>query len=155
MYKAISYTVRFRQSKTALFDWAFFRLDSSGPSSYRQSSRFYSFCTLPRGGWCEGVLLYGSRKSVGSSGFRAFFASNACLARDEPSSWRWAQPKAAKATFVALHSAESRQSYRVGVAVVGQMILIPRGAAINCMIHAAGGRSQGWATLTCSEKQQQ
>ena len=25
--------------------------------------------------------------------------------------WRWAQPKAAKATFVALHSAESRQSY--------------------------------------------
>ena len=42
-------------------------LDFSGPSSYRQSSRFhffyrqsgrfYSFCALPRGGWCEGVLL--------------------------------------------------------------------------------------------------
>ena len=29
-----------RQSKTALFDWTFFRLDSPGPSSYRRSSRF-------------------------------------------------------------------------------------------------------------------
>ena len=37
---AISYTVGFRQSKTALFDWTFFRLDSSGPSSYRQSSSY-------------------------------------------------------------------------------------------------------------------
>ena len=35
--KAISYTVVFRQSKTALFDWTFFRLDSSAPF-YRQSS---------------------------------------------------------------------------------------------------------------------
>ena len=41
-------------------------LDFSG-SSFCQSSRFYSFCALPRGGWCEGVLLYGSRKSVGFS----------------------------------------------------------------------------------------
>ena len=45
-------------SKTALFDRTFFRLDSSGPSSYRQSSRCYSLCSLPRGGWCEGVILY-------------------------------------------------------------------------------------------------
>ena len=36
--QAISYAVGFRQSKTALFDWTFFRLNSSGPSSYRQSS---------------------------------------------------------------------------------------------------------------------
>ena len=36
--KAISYAVGFRQSKTALFDWTFFRLDSSGPSSYHQST---------------------------------------------------------------------------------------------------------------------
>ena len=35
-----------------------------------------------------GVLLYGSRKSVGSSVLRAFTASNACFARDEPSSRR-------------------------------------------------------------------
>ena len=41
-FKAISFTVGFLQSKTALFDWIFFRLESSGPSSYRQSSRFYS-----------------------------------------------------------------------------------------------------------------
>ena len=51
-------------------------------------SRFYSFRALPSGGWCEGVLLYGSRKSVDSSVLRTFFASNACLARDEPSSKR-------------------------------------------------------------------
>ena len=44
--------------KKALFDWTFFRLESSGPS-YRQSGRFYSFCALPRGGWCEEVLLFG------------------------------------------------------------------------------------------------
>ena len=45
--EAISYAVGFRQSKTALLDWTFFQLDSSGPSSYHQSSRFYSFCALP------------------------------------------------------------------------------------------------------------
>ena len=38
MQAAISYAVGFRQSKTALFDWTFFRLDSPGPSSYRQSN---------------------------------------------------------------------------------------------------------------------
>ena len=55
--EAISYTAGFRQSKTAHFDWTFFRLDSSGPS-YRQSSRFFSFRALPRACWCEGILLY-------------------------------------------------------------------------------------------------
>ena len=86
------------------------------PITYRQSSRFYSYCAFPRGGWCVGVLLYGSRKSVGSSVLRAFFASNACFARDEPSpkrvggiglsrkppklrSWRGTQPRAATATY--------------------------------------------------------
>ena len=48
--------------KTALstgFFWSFF-LTSVEPISYsyRQSSRLYSFGALPRGGWCEGVLLY-------------------------------------------------------------------------------------------------
>ena len=110
-----------------------FRLDSSGPSSYRQSNRFHSVCALPRGGWCEGVLLYGSRQSVGSSVLRAFFASNACFTRDEPSSkrvvgdglsrkplklrlGRCAQPRAAKAT--------------PGVAVVGKMASITRATAV-------------------------
>ena len=110
-----------------------FRLDSSGPSSYRQSSRFYSFCVLTRGCWCQGVLLYGSRKSFGSSVLRALFASNACFTRDEPSSkqiggvglsrkpsmlrsWRCTQPRAAKAT--------------AGVAVVGEMASITRATAV-------------------------
>ena len=112
-YEPISYTVGFRRSKTALFDCFFFRLDSSEPSS-RQSSRFYSFCALPRGGWCEGVLLYGTRKSVGSSVLRAFFASNACFTRDELSSKRVGgvglsrKPPKLRSFW---HSAESRQSY--------------------------------------------
>ena len=127
------YTVGFRQSNTALFAWTFFGLDSSGPSSYRQSSRFHSFCALPRGGRCEGVLLHGTRKSVGSSVLRAFFASNACFTRDEPSSkrvggvglsrkppklrlWRCTRPRAAIAT--------------AGVAVVGKMASITRAIAV-------------------------
>ena len=82
---------------------------------------------------CVGVLLYGSRKSFGSSVLRAFSASNACFACDEPlskriggvglsrklprlRSWRCTQPRAAKAT--------------AGVAVTGNMTLIPRAAAI-------------------------
>ena len=48
--------------KNVVFDWTFFQLDSSGPSSYRQSSRFFFlfflFCARPRGGRCEGALLY-------------------------------------------------------------------------------------------------
>ena len=143
--EAISYTVGFRQSTTALFDLNFFRLDSSGPSSYRQSSRFYSSCALlPRGDWCEGVLLYGSRKSVGSFVLRALFASNACFARDELSSkqvggvglsrkppklrsWRCTQPRAPKAT--------------AGVAVVGKTASVTHALLPSCVIHTAGERS--------------
>ena len=84
----------------------FFRLDSYG-SSYRTSRRFYSFCALPRGGWCEGVLLYGSRKSAGSSVLRAFLASNACSRSTN------LRPSG----LVALGLAESRQSYVRGVAL--------------------------------------
>ena len=51
-------------------------------------SRVDLIIDLPRGGWCEGVLLYGARKSVGSCVLRAFFASNACFTRDEASSKR-------------------------------------------------------------------
>ena len=77
---------------------------------------------------------YGSRKSVGSSVLQAFFASNACLARDEPSSRRvggvglsrkpqtqrskrCAQPRAAKARAA-------------GVAAVGEMASITRATAV-------------------------
>ena len=77
--------------------------------------------------------MYGSRKSIGSSVLRAFFASNACFTRDAPSSkrvggvglsrkppklrsWRCTQPRAAKAT--------------AGLAVVGKMASITRATAV-------------------------
>ena len=83
---AISYTVGFRQSKTDLFDWPLFRPDSSGPS-YRQSSRYYIFCDLLRGGWCEGVLLlYGSRNRLAALCFA--FSPRAMAQRTlVPASW--------------------------------------------------------------------
>ena len=113
----------------ALFDWTFSRLDSSGPSYYRQSSRFYSFCALPKGGWCEGVLLYSRRNRLAD----LCFALPPRAMADEPSSqrvggfglsrkplklrsWSCTQPRAAKAT--------------AGAAVVGSMGSIPRAAAV-------------------------
>ena len=77
--------------------------------------------------------MYGGPKSAGSSVLHAFFASNACFARDEASSnrvggvglslkppklrsWRCTQPRAAKAT--------------AGVAVVGKMASITHAAAV-------------------------
>ena len=139
-----------------LFRRICFRPDFSG-SSYRQSSRFYSFCVICGSGWCEEVLLYDTRKSVGSS---VFFSSDAYLTRNEPSSkqvggielgpkprelrsWRCTKPRAAKARTAR-------------VAVVGEMSSLPRTAAIfHRMIHVADGRVQECATLTCGEKQQQ
>ena len=56
--KANSYTVRFRQPKTAFSDWTFFLFDPFRPPSYRQSSRFHSYFAISGGGGCEGVLLY-------------------------------------------------------------------------------------------------
>ena len=134
--KAISYTVGFRQLKTALLDWTFLRLDSSGPSSYRQSSRFYSFCVLPRGCWCEGVLLcccMAVENRLAALRFarypRATRASRATNPRPgalvalhispKPPNlrlWRCTQPRAAKAT--------------AGVAAVGKMASIPRAAVV-------------------------
>ena len=95
----------------------FFRLDSCGPS-YRQSSRFYSFCALPRGAWCEGILRYGSRKWVGSS------VCASCVFREQrvlrarrtlvPADW-WLSTNPRPSGLVALGLAESRQSYVRGV----------------------------------------
>ena len=127
---AISYTVGSPQSKTALFNWIFFRLESSGPSSYRQSNRFDSFCALSRGGWCAGVLLYRSRNRLAALCFSRFLREQRL---DEPSSqqvggygisrkpikqrsWSCTQPRAAKAA--------------AGAAVVGSMGSIPRAAAV-------------------------
>ena len=118
-----------------VFDWIFFQLDSSGPS-YRQSSRFHTFCALPRRGWCEG---YSSRKSVGSSvlrsrvdficfvlfldagGVRDTAVENRlaalCFARSSRAmrASRVTTPRPSR--LVALGSAERRQSYVRGVAL--------------------------------------
>ena len=113
--KAISYTVGFRQSKTALFDWTFFRPDSSGPSSYRQSRVDFIVFVLfleavgVREYFCMAVenrlaVLCFARSS------RATRAS--CATNLRPRGLvALGSTEAAKATFVALHSAESRQSY--------------------------------------------
>ena len=105
-----------------------FRLESSGPSSYRQSSRFYSFCALHRDGWCEG-------KSVAARCFAAFSASNGStnprpkrvggfrlggfelsLKPPQLRLWSCTQPRAAKAT--------------AGAAVVGSTGSTPRAVAV-------------------------
>ena len=94
---------RIRESKRAflirdLFDWIL-----QGLLVPCRSIRFYSVCAFSGGGWCEGVLLYGGRKSRGSSVPRGFSASDACFAHDEPSSMRVGGVglgKAAKATYV-------------------------------------------------------
>ena len=82
----------------------FFPLEFSGPSSYRQSSRFYSFCALPGGGWCEGVLLYSIRNRLAAL---CFALSPRATARQTlvPAIW-WLRALA-----------ESRQSYVRGVAL--------------------------------------
>ena len=129
--KAISYTVGFRQSKTALFDWTFYRLDSSGPSSYRQSSRFYSFlcssqeavgvreyycCTAVEIDWqlCAPRFLREQRPDEPSSQRVGGFG----LSRKPPKirSWNCTQPRAAKVS--------------ARTAVVGSMGSIPRAAAV-------------------------
>ena len=61
----------FRQSKTTVFDWTFFPTGFFWFFFLSSVELFYSFCALPRGGWCEGVLLYGSRA-------RQFFTVGAC-----------------------------------------------------------------------------
>ena len=85
----------------------------------------YSSCALPRGGWCEGVLLCGSRSSV----LRAFSARNACFALDEPLSqrvggfglsrkppklrpWSCIQPRAAEATAAGVAVVAKWDRYR-------------------------------------------
>ena len=191
--QAIFYTVGFRQSKTALFDWLMVLVvvvvailtliriirsvvtgqvpvtlewqNTSGKKQHKQNlivSRVdfivlvLSLEAVGVRGYCR-TAVYGSRKSVGSSVLRAFPASNACFARDEPSSKRVGgvglQPKVAKATVVALHSAESRRSYSRRNRRWQNGIDTAR--CCRHVIHAAGERSEAYATLTCGKKQQQ
>ena len=139
MCSAISYTVGFRQSKTALFDWPSLIQSVSASRKRPFSTRlfcdwillvlllkvsrvhFVVFVLLPdRCGWCQGILLYGTRKSVGISVRRAFFASNACFTSVEPSS----------SGLVVLGLAESRQGYVRGVALSREPPKLPAGVAV-------------------------
>ena len=128
--EAISYTVGFRQSKTALFDWTFFRLDSSGRSSYLVSRVDFTVFVL----FSEAV------------GVREY----CCMAvEDRLAALRFARsPQATRASratnlrpsgLVALHSAESRQSYSRGSRCCQYGIDIAR--CRRRVIHAAGERS--------------
>ena len=107
----------------------FFRLESSGPSSYRQSSRFYSFelfleavgvreycCMAVKIGWqlCASRFLREQRLDEPSSQRLSGFG----LSRKAPKlrSWSCTQPRAAKAT--------------AGAAVVGSMGSIHRAPAV-------------------------
>ena len=110
LFLSTSYAVEFRHSKTAHFDGTFFRLDSSGPSSCRQSSRFYSFCYVPRGGWCEEY----SCTAAGEIGWQ--LCASRCLCEqwlDEPSSQRiggygLSRKPPKLRSWSCAHSAESR-----------------------------------------------
>ena len=107
--KAISYTVGFRQSKTAVFDWTFLRLDSSGPSSYHQLSRFYSFCALPGGCWCREYCCTAVWQSkIGWPREHCVLRARRTLV--QAGWWRWTLAENRR-SYVALHSAESRQNY--------------------------------------------
>ena len=115
--EAISYTVGFRQSKTALFDWTFLGLD------------YWILLVLPlivsRVDFIVFVLFLeavGEREyccmaiEIGWQLCASRVLREQCVLRSrrtfvQAGWWPWAYPKAAKATFLALHSADSRHSY--------------------------------------------
>ena len=72
---------------------------------------FIVFVLLLEGGWCEGVLLYSSRNRQAALCFALRPRATARRTLVPASWWLRAWLKAAKATFVELHSAEIRQSY--------------------------------------------
>ena len=155
---------RIRESITAFSDWNF-RPNPFGPRSYRYTSRFYSFVLfLEADGVREDCCMAVESRLEALRFVRSPRATRSLLTCDEPSykrvdailgqkstklrcSWRRTQLRAAKA----------RAKARASVAVDGNMLSIPRAAAIchHRMIQAAGGRDYECATLTCGEKQQQ
>ena len=72
---------------------------------------FIVFCAFLRGDWCEAVLLYSRRNRLAALCFALSPRATARRTFIPASWWLWAQAKAAKATFVELHSAENRRSY--------------------------------------------
>ena len=77
-------------SAVAIYDRTFFRLDSSGPCSYRQSGRFRSFCALPEAVGVSGYCCTAVWKS--KIGWQLCASrvvrEQRVLALDEPSSQR-------------------------------------------------------------------
>ena len=147
-YQAISYYSRIPPVENGLFcDWIFFYwillvlLIVS-----RVDFRFYSFCALPWGDWCEGASCW--QLSV----LRAFSASNGST-NPSPSE------------LVALDLAESRQSYGRRVTLrreppklqQAQPLLAAwdRYRALLPSCDTRCWRAELCATLTCCEKQQQ
>ena len=125
----------------ALFDWIFFRLDSYGPSSYRQSSRFIVLvlfleavgvreycCTVGVREYCCTAVW---QSKIGWQ-LRAFPASNACFACDEPSSKRvgGVEPFSHKPPKLRLWHCTQPRAAKAGVAVAGKMASIPRAAVV-------------------------
>ena len=68
------------------------------------SSRFYSFCVLPRGGWCERAAVENRLAALG-------------FARSSRATRASREAKLRPSGLVALGIAESRQSYVRGVAL--------------------------------------
>ena len=104
---AISYTVGFRQSKTALFDWTFYRLDSSGPIFIVSRVDFIVF---PR--FLEAVGVGEHCPMAVESRLAAL-----CFARFSRATHASRATKLRPSGLVALGLAESRQSYVRGVAL--------------------------------------
>ena len=76
----------FRQSKTGRFRLGFLSTGFFWSLFLSQSSRFYSFCAPPRGGWCEGVLLHSRRNRLAALCFA--FSPRATARRTfAPASW--------------------------------------------------------------------
>ena len=112
---------------------------------------FYSFCALPRGDWCEGVLLYSSRHRLAAL---CFALSPRTTARRTlvPAGVALGLAESRQATFVEVHSAENRQSYSSRSRCWQHGIETAR--CCRRVIHAAGEQNEECATLTCCEKQQ-
>ena len=113
--KAISYAVGFRQSKTAVFDWTF--LDWGFLWSFFLSSieailyEVVFVLSLEAVGVREYCCMYSSQNWLAALCFDLSPRATTRRTLVPASWWLWAKPKAAKATFVKLHSAESCQSY--------------------------------------------
>ena len=104
-------------------------------SSYRQSSRFYCFCALPRGCSCDGVLLYCcaaiENRLAALCVARSPRAARASRATNPRPSGLVALDFSRKLKLRLRRCTQPRAAKAIaGVAVVGKMTSIPRAAAV-------------------------